>query len=155
MHETKEMNDGRELVEIVIKDPDNRIFVEICFTWSKIKLFWWLREENEDPIDTAIRELQESYWIKFTKDDLKLLEITKDLEEIYHWVEKFYLYSLCVSNNIFDIISSISKESNSPGIVTNYESLKEQNILKFSTEKEKFLLKVEMALSLSNEVTNK
>lgn len=146
MKDVNDINEARELVEVVIKDEDNKIYVEICFTWSKIKLFWWLKNENEDPIDTAIRELYESYWIKFTKDNLNLIEITKDPEGNYHWVEIFYLYSLSVSNDILDIILNISKDSNNPGIVTDYESLEKQNILKFAIEKGKFLSKIKKAL---------
>jgi hypothetical protein len=94
----------QELVEVVIKDPNNRIYVELSFIWSDIRIFWWFREENEDPIDTAIRELYDFYWIKFTKKDLKLVENTKDFKKNYIWINKSYLYTLKVSKEVMEII---------------------------------------------------
>jgi hypothetical protein len=32
MKDVNDINEARELVEVVIKDEDNKIYVEICFT---------------------------------------------------------------------------------------------------------------------------
>lgn len=139
----------QELVEVVIKDPDNRIYVELnfnYFNWPDIRIFWWFREENEDPIDTAIRELYDFYWIKFTKDDLKLVENTNDFKKNYIWIDKSYLYTLKVSNEVMEIILTNEYIC---GKVFELEDLEWLNVFPLAMREGVLLWKIKKALEIN------
>jgi hypothetical protein len=80
---------------------------------------------------------------------LVLLEQEEPLQIRKGVVIESNLYVLKVSTEVMNILSQ-----NKSYLIFDLQELQEFNILVFAMERKKFLSKVEMALSLSNEVTN-